>query len=328
MLNFRLLQSHAARALLAFPLLFALNAQPLWADLTQANALLQQGRVDEAAASLRPVLAAQPTDSRSHQILCRIDYSQDLIEAAVRECEQAVAADPDNSDNQLWLARAYGIKASRANPLFALRLAKKVHTGFERAVQLDPENIPALSDLGEYYVAAPPIVGGGIEKAQALAASMMPRFPAQAHRLLALISEKQKDNATAEAEFRAAVAAGHSPEAYIDLGNFYQRHDQPGKMLEALNAGIAADHRKDAALVDAASILTAAHTESQLAEDLLRSYLSSPAKSDDAPAFKVHLQLGELLAQNGNPAAAHREFAAALALASNYVPARKAMQGS
>jgi len=41
----------------------------------------------------------------------------------------------------------------------------------------------------------------------------------------------------------------------------------------------------------------------------------------------VHIQLGELLAHQGDFAAAHREYATALALATNYAPARKAMQG-
>jgi Flp pilus assembly protein TadD len=95
-----------------------------------------------------------------------------------------------------------------------------------------------------------------------------------------------------------------------------------------LQSGVSADHHKGPALVDAASILTAAHRSPELAETLLRAYLSSSAKTDDAPAFKVHVQLGELLAQRGDPAGAQREYAAALALAPNYAPARKAIQGS
>jgi tetratricopeptide (TPR) repeat protein len=185
-----------------------------------------------------------------------------------------------------------------------------------------------MNDLGEYYVAAPALIGGGLDKAQVLAARMQPHFPAQAHRLLALIAEKKKQNTIAEAEFSNAVAAGRSPEAYIDLGHFYQRHNQPDKMVNALQAGITTDRRKGPSLVDAASILTDAHRSPELAETLLRAYLSSSAKTDDAPAFKVHVQLGELLAHRGDSAAAHREYAAALALASNYAPARKAMQGS
>jgi tetratricopeptide (TPR) repeat protein len=316
------------RIRLAFFLILLFGIQPLRANAADANALLQQGRVNEATASLHEVLDAQPGDAEAHQLLCRIYYAQEMADRAIHECELAVANAPDSSDNQMWLGRAYGFKASHANPISALNLAIKVHVAFERAVQLDPENIHAMNDLGEFYVEAPPLIGGGLDKAQALAARMQPHFPAQAHRLLALIAEKKKDDSLAEAEFSNAVAAGKTPETYIDLGQFYQRHHQPDKMLEALQSGISADHHKGPALVDAASILTAAHSSPELAESLLRTYLSSSAKTDDAPAFKVHVQLGELLAQRGDPDGARREYAAALALAPNYAPARKAIQGS
>jgi tetratricopeptide (TPR) repeat protein len=313
---------------LAFSLLFLFSVRFLLADVTQANALLQQGRVDEATVRLREILAAQPSDAQAHQLLCRIYYAQNMADNAIQECQLAASSDPAGSDNQMWLGRAYGFKASHANPLSALSLAVKVRVAFERAVQLDPENIHAMNDLGEFYVEAPGLIGGGLDKAQALAARMQPHFPSQAHRLLALIAEKKKEDAIAEAEFSNAVAAGKTPEAYIDLGHFYERHHQPDKMIDALQSGIATDRRKGPSLVDAASVLTDAHRSPELAEALLRTYLSSSAKTDDAPAFKVHVQLGDLLAYRGDPAAAHREYAAALALASNYVPARKAMQGS
>jgi tetratricopeptide (TPR) repeat protein len=318
-----------SRLRFAFSLpLLLLSVRFLMADTTQANALLQQGRVDEAAASLREILSKQPGDAQAHQVLCRIYYAQEMADNAIHECELAAANDPASSDNQMWLGRAYGFKASHANPLSALSLAIKVRTAFERAVDLDPENVHALNDLGEFYVDAPSLIGGGLDKGRALAARMQPHFPSQAHRLLALIAEKKRETAIAEAEFSNAVAAGKTPEAYIDLGHFYQRHNQPEKMTDALQSGIASDHRKGPCLVDAASIFTDAHKSPELAETLLRAYLSSSAKTDDAPAFKVHVQLGDLLAHQGNPAAAHREYAAALSLASNYAPARKAMQGS
>jgi uncharacterized protein HemY len=323
-----LLTTPTARIRLVFSLLLLASASSLRADITQANSLLQQGRVDEAATVLRELLSTQPHDATAHQLLCRVNYAQDMADNAIRECELAVTNAPSSSDNQMWLARAYGFKASHANPIAALNLAIKVRTAFERAVQLDPENIHAMGDLGEFYVAAPSLIGGGIDKAQALAAKMQPHFPSEAHRLLALVAEKKKDDAAAENEFSSAVAAGKTPDAYIDLGHFYQRHNKLDEMLEALQAAIAADHRKGPALVDAASILTDAHRSPDLAETLLRSYLASLAKTDDAPAFKVHIQLGNLLANRGDAAGAHSEYAAAFALASNYAPARKAMQSS
>jgi tetratricopeptide (TPR) repeat protein len=313
---------------LAVLILFFAGGHLLLADNSQADSLLRQGKVDEATAALKQTLAGRPNDASAHQLLCRVFYAQDIAEQAVHECELASATAPNDSQNQLWLGRAYGLKAMHANPLNAMVEAKKVHTAFERAIQLDPNNVAAFSDLGEFYVAAPALVGGGLDKARALAGRMQQRFPAQAHRLLALIAEKKKDLATAEAEFQQAVAAGRTPEAYIDLGFFYQRQNQTDKVLEPIQAGINADRRKDAVLVDAASILTTAKISPQLAENALREYLSSPSKSDEAPAFKVHLQLGNLLSQTGDTAGAHREYAAAVALASNYAPARKALQGS
>ncbi|GGG74074.1 tetratricopeptide repeat protein [Edaphobacter dinghuensis] len=309
-------------------LLVLLSGGRLLADDAQANALLQQGRVDEAHTLLQTMLSAQPGNALAHQLLCRVYYAQEMEDAAIQECELAASQDPSNSNTQMWLGRAYGMKASHANPLVAFGLARKVRYAFERAVQLDPENVQAMNDLGEFYVDAPAIVGGGLDKARALASRMQPQFSSQSHRLLALIASENKDMTTAEAEFQKAVLAGRTPSAYIDLGQFYQRQNQPDKALEALKAGIDADRRKDASLVDAASILTAMNRSPQTAESLLREYLSSPARSDDAPAFKVHVQLGNLLTHQGDPASAHREYAAAVALASNYAPARRSLQGS
>src|SRR5580704_11125885 len=202
-----LIPSPPVRIRFAFSLLLLFGVRPLFANAAEANSLLQQGRVDEATTSLREVLAAQPGDAGAHQLLCRIFYSQEMADKAIHECELAVANAPASSDNQMWLGRAYGFKASHANPIAALNLAIKVRVAFERAVQLDPENIHAMNDLGEFYVAAPSLIGGGLDKAEALAAQMQPHFPAQAHRLLALIAEKRKDNAAAEAEFIKAVEA-------------------------------------------------------------------------------------------------------------------------
>jgi tetratricopeptide (TPR) repeat protein len=315
---------------LPFAILLAILSPPrlLASDDTQADALLQQGKVDQAAAMLQQTISAQPADALAHNLLCRVYYVQEMSDQAIRECDLAVSQSSDNSNYAMWQARAYGQKASHASPFSAYGLAKKVGTSFERAVQLNPANVRAISDLGEFYVAAPPLVGGGLDKAQALAAKIQSQFPSLSHRILALIAEKKKDMTTAEAEFKAAVAAGKTPDAYVDLGHFYQRRNQPDKVLSTLQAAFDADHKKDASLVDIASILTSAHQSPQLAETCLRNYLASPAKSEDAPAFKVHVQLGNLLARNGDTAGAHSEYEAALALASHYAPARKALQGS
>ncbi len=49
-----------------------------------------------------------------------------------------------------------------------INLAKRARSEFEQAVNLDPHDGEALTDLGEFYSSAPGVVGGGNDKAQAL----------------------------------------------------------------------------------------------------------------------------------------------------------------
>jgi tetratricopeptide (TPR) repeat protein len=192
---------------------------------------------------------------------------------------------------------------------------------------LDPQAPRAASDLGQYYISAPSIVGGGTDKAQALIARIEPSFPMYSHRLRALLAEKNGDMTTAEREFKNAIAVSNAPTAWIDLAAFYQSHSKPDQAVAAIQSGLVSSPQ-DAVLVDAASILTDVRRSPDMAEHLLLAYLDSPVKTDEAPTFKVHLQLGTLLAHRGDATGAHAHFAAALALASSYPPARKAMQGS
>ncbi|WP_255462226.1 tetratricopeptide repeat protein [Granulicella sp. WH15] len=317
---------HPARLLISGLLIVALgNGVSARADNAPAYRALQHGQVDEASSLLRLQLAQNPSDAGAHQLLCRAAYAEEMADTAVDECQKAVAAAPTSGENQMWLGRALGLKAAHANKLSAFGLARQAHNAFERAVQLSPENARAASDLGEYYIAAPGIVGGGSDKAHRLAQSISSRFPAQSHRLLALLAEKQGDLAGAEREFKAAVAAGESAEAYIDLGFFYQRHQRPDEAATTISKALAADRTRGEVLVDAASILTDANRLPDVAEKALREYLDSGTQTDAAPVFKVHVQLGKLLAARGDRTGAKQQYQAALALAANYGPARKAL---
>ena len=307
-------------ALLLLPSSSCLASQPN----TAAEAALLEGRVEDSVRLLRASIntTGSPAD---HLLLCRNFYAEDLFDQAIAECE--IASATPSSDAFLWLGRTYGAKASRVNPLSAFALARKVHASFARAVELDPKNVAALNDLGEYCVKAPAIVGGGLDQARSVADQAASVSPVTQHRLLGLIARKNRDNGTAEREFKEALAAAtpaFAARANINLAQFYKETDQDDLSAAAVHAAIAADHAQDASLVDAASILTELDREPALAIQCLRDYRVSPARSDAAPAFKVHLQLARLLLHAGDTAGARTERAAAITLAPNFVPARQA----
>ena len=292
-------------------------------ELQPIHADLNSGKADDAIARLTSSLATNPGNAEVHNLLCRVYYQEERWDDAIRECETAVKLMPMDSGYHLWLGRAYGEKADSIHSIKAYGLAKKVRDEFERAVQLDGSSVDALSDLGEFYTAAPGIVGGGKKKAQGVVQALEHYGPVQAHQLKGRLAEKDKNYALAETEFKAAVSASsESADAWMTLASYYARRRQWDPMLVALHAGVHADGKgaqpHGPVLVDAADIMTRSAQEPQLAIQLLRLYLDSPQQSADSPAFQVHAQLGRLLEQQGDHEGARQQSEAAAALAHQY----------
>jgi tetratricopeptide (TPR) repeat protein len=95
---------------------------------------------------------------------------------------------------------------SRWRLFSALSLAGKARQSFEQAVELDGSNIAALSDLLEFYREAPGAIGGGMEKAAAIADRIAKLNPAAGERAWASIHEKKGEYEQAEARLRKAMA--------------------------------------------------------------------------------------------------------------------------
>src|SRR5579875_3103379 len=116
--------------------------------------------------------------------------------------ETAAAAQPDSSEYMDWLGRAYGRRAEMANPLSAPALASKARQAFERSVQLNPKNSDALSDLFDYYLNAPGFLGGGYDKALAIADRIATVDPSEGYFAKAKLAQKRKEYGTAEERLR------------------------------------------------------------------------------------------------------------------------------
>ncbi|HUR37475.1 MAG TPA: tetratricopeptide repeat protein [Terriglobales bacterium] len=287
--------------------------------------LLKSGRVDEAVSELQKRIAAKSNDAEAYNLLSRAYYALENWDQAVNAGEKAVELAPNNSDYHMWLGRAYGQKAGNASIFSAPGLAKNARRHFEKAVELNANAISARTDLAEFYVEAPGIIGGGKDKARAQADVLAKQDMAVSHWVKARVAEKEGDMAAAEREYRAAVAASNNDAAHwLNLASFYRHQNRLGEMESAISSAVGKP-RKPNALVDAASLLFRAGRSLPQAAQLVSRYLSGKEKSEEAPAFHAHYLLGQIMEKQGDKAGAMKEYQAALELAKNYDPARTAL---
>jgi tetratricopeptide (TPR) repeat protein len=305
------------------PLLLFLFVLPLAAPAaTSPKELLASGHVDEGIRTLEQQVSGAAPDAESYNLLCRAYYMTDDWDRGIAACERAIALDPQKSLYHLWLGRIYGEKADRAGFVSAAGLAKKVRTEFERAVELDPKNSEARSDLAEFYMEAPSIVGGGKDKARAQAEALAGFNPALADYITGRIAERDKDKATAERAYRTAIETSHgTAQAWLHLAQFMAHNKRLDEMEQALRTMESSPMDRPEALMDGASLLLRTAGDNALAVRLLRRYLTSPV--EEGPAFKAHELLGELLEKQGDRRAATEEYRAAVALSHTFARARE-----
>src|SRR5258708_5917024 len=283
--------------------------------------LLAAGRVDDAIQTVQQKIDHAP-DADSYNLLCRAYFTLEQWDRAISACERAINLDPQNSFYHLWLGRPSEEKPKKAGFLSAAGLAKKVRTEFERAVELNPSAPAARTDLAEFYIEAPGIVGGGKDKARAQADALTRLDPAMSHWSAGRIAEKNKDNDDAEREYRAAIAISHGgAHAWLNLAIFFRHTNRLDEMEQAIHTMESRPMDRPESLMDGASLLFRTNRDSAFAVRLLRRYLTAPV--EEAPAFKAHDLLGQLLQRQGDRQSAIAEYRAALSLARSFSPAQE-----
>src|ERR1700694_5224638 len=235
--------------------LFLALSLPAQAAADSSKDLLAAGRVDDAIQTLKQQISHSPTDAEANNLLCRAYFMLEEWDNGISDCERAVNLARQNSLYHLWLGRIYGEKADRAGFMSAAGLAKKVRSEFERAVELSPNSWEARTDLAEFYVEAPGVVGGGKDKARAQANLIAPLNPGMAYWLRGRIAEKNKDADAAEQEYRIAIQVTHGgARAWLNLAGFFHHMNRLPEMDQALQKLESSSLDHPGALVDGAGI--------------------------------------------------------------------------
>ena len=102
----------------------------------------------------------------------QIHYEAKNYITALPAYQKAVALAPMTSIYHHMLGKCYGRIAEEGNWFTALRYVRKTLAEFRKAVELDANNVPAWTDLEEFYRRAPGFLGGNKDKAREIRARL------------------------------------------------------------------------------------------------------------------------------------------------------------
>jgi len=227
-------------------------------------------------------------DAATYALVGKAYFMQGQYKEALANLERALAEDGLSSDYYDWLGKAYGRLAEQSSFVSALGYAKKTVRSFERAVELGPSNLEALSDVFEYYLDAPGMVGGGVDKAENVARRMAALDPAEYHWMLARLAQKRKDYATAEREYRSALAAAPDQVGRaLDLAAFLSVHGRFDESDAMFRAAAEKHSNEPKVLYARAAAYIQSKRNLDQAELLLNKYLELQIKPDDPQRTEV-----------------------------------------
>jgi Flp pilus assembly protein TadD len=262
------------------------------ADLTSASQLYQR---TEYRQSLSLLEKAPQKDAAALQLMGQDYFMLGEYKKATESLEKAAALDPNNPKLAHWLGRVYGRRAETANPFSAPGWATKTRQMFEKAVELDPTDKDALGDLLDYYMDAPGFLGGGLQKAEALAHMILKQDPAEGHYAQGLVAEHKKEYDTAEQQFRrAAELAPRQVGRVLVLARYLARHDRVTESDALFEQAARMAPNNPRVMFDRAATYVHEHRDPDAARKLLERYLQMPLTPDDPPRERAHALLKKL----------------------------------
>jgi tetratricopeptide (TPR) repeat protein len=168
---------------------------------------------------------ADPNASADHLLsTSRAAAAGGDLKQAVEAAEAAAAAAPERADVHAHLGMMYSRRIGQLNMMQQAMAAGRMKAAFERAIQLNPDEISARIGLVRYYANAPAIAGGSPERAHAEALEVQKRNPFLGACELGWLAARQGNLPEALRHYEAAAQLQpDQARVQVELGRLHQR---------------------------------------------------------------------------------------------------------
>lgn len=267
------------------------------------------------ASACLPAAAAE--DANAIHLQARELLRRNQLGAAVPLFEKAVAADPASSRHRQWLGRGRGLQAATKGIAAGVGGVNKVRGEFEKAIELDPDNLEARHDLAVLYHVVPRLFGGSDTKAAEQVAMIRQKDPALATQIEADFLARSKKPREAIAMHQRSIQLNPArPRPHVSIAILHQGLKDWEKALAALDAALAIDPKYPIALYHLGRSAGLSGTQLDRGERALRTYLALPIRPEleYPPSAGAHHYLGAILEKKGDAATARGEYETAIRL--------------
>lgn len=269
------------------------------------------GKFAEASQVLSPI---GPHDGNAALLLSRIAHAARDGGAAVNWGEKAVELFPDSAIAHVWLGRAYLLELESASFLRAASLADRARAEYDRAIELDPKSYDAYDSRARYYLNAPRIGGGSIDKARTDAAVAGAINPYRGDLLLTDIDTKDNHPDRAEARLlELSKAYPDSTTPFNRLANMYQKANRFADAFALIEARLARLPSDLSAQYQLGKTVALSGEQLDRGEAALHAYISGGSFALAAEAH-AHWRLGMILERRKDIKGALAEFQTAVRL--------------
>lgn len=297
------------------------------ASVSEGQALYDSGDLEGARAEFESAFEAGPDKARAAFMLGRVFQDANDLKPAVKWFEKAVKLAPDVSEYHQRLGEALGQFISEASMLTKMRKAGRVRKSFERAVELDPDNLEAHRGLIVYYLRAPGVAGGGRDKAEAAARELAKRDAIQGHRAWADIYLNYEEDENALGEIDAILAAKPDDEnALLVRGVVLSRMGEYGRALEHYRNWLEHSPDEMSALYQLGRVSAISGDSPAEGAAALRRYVRHQPTAGEPKLAWGHLRLGQNYLHMGDRDQAEAEYRNALKLEPDHKQARAALR--
>lgn len=299
--------------------------------LAEGVSAYESGDADAARTVFESIRKDDKKNAEAIFYLAKLDLDEGNYKDAIPQFKKAIDLDKENSRYHQGLGEAYGAQISEVGMFKAMRLSGKIRKSFQRAVDLDPENVDARFGLIVFYTSAPGIAGGSVNKALDEAEEISKRDKTAGYSAYTQVyrADEQWDKALETAQ--SWKKEDPTPaEPTLALGITYTQMERYPDAMTAYTTWLRENGENSD---DAHSVYYQIGRTASIAGDYLdegesafERYFDYQPEPDEPSHAWAHYRLGLIYQHRDDTEAAKREFDTALKLEPNHKQAEEALE--